>query len=178
MKPGSDFKSLMGKNVVLKPRDERLLGEYYQKRFRPEVLHWADTWPRIENLSELRNRFQVQELSPSEFRLWIFTLSDKLIGEVSLFDIDLVKGKAEFGIVIFDPAYWGQGLGTEAARLFLAYACRFFKINVLYLSTSQENKRAIRSFEKLGFRISGRVASEEEKRVKMEADTSILRLKD
>ena len=89
---------------------------------------------------------------------------------MSLTDIDRLKRKAELSIVLFDPAYWGQGYGSQAARLFLQDAVERFDLETIYLFTASANKRAIRAFEKLGFRITERLRLDGEGFVKMAAE--------
>lgn len=153
---------------MLRARDSGFLREFYAKRFQADVLRWADVWPEEPGFEEVRLRFEEQERSPKEWRLWIHTLEGKLIGEVGLSDMDRFKRLAELSIVLFDPAYWGQGYGTEAATLFLADSVKRFNLEGVYLFTAADNKRAIRSFEKLGFRITDRLILEKERFVKME----------
>ncbi len=155
----------------MRARDPRLLREFYAKRFQDEVLRWSDVWPANPTFEEVRLRFEEQERSSAEWRLWIHTLAGGLIGEVSLTDIDRLKRRAEFSIVLFDPAYWGRGYGSEAARLFLAEAAKRLDLELFYLFTASANKRAIRAFEKLGFRITERLRLEGEGFVKMAAET-------
>lgn len=170
MKPDEKFARLHGELVVLQARDPSLLREFYAKRFQPEVLRWSDVWPKDSTFEEVRLRFEEQERSPKEWRLWIHTLAGRLIGEVSLTDIDRLKRKAEFSIVLFDPAYWGRGYGSEAARLVLVEAAKRFDLELFYLFTAADNKRAIRAFEKLGFRITERLRLEGEGFMKMVAE--------
>ncbi|MCK4232293.1 GNAT family N-acetyltransferase [candidate division WOR-3 bacterium] len=170
MKPDVNFTPIRGRSVVLRARDPRFLREFYAKRFQDEVLRWSDVWPANPTFEEVRLRFAEQERSPAEWRLWIHTLEGKLIGEVSLTDIDRLKRKAELSIVLFDPAYWGQGYGSQAARLFLQDAVERFDLETIYLFTASANKRAIRAFEKLGFRITERLRLDGEGFVKMAAE--------
>ena len=170
MRPAADFKPISGKLVILKPRSRELLREFYTKRFKSDVLRWSDVWPENPTLEEVRLRFEEQEESSKEWRLWIHTIQGRLIGEISLTDIDSLKNRAELSIVLFDPPYWGQGYGTEATMLFLADAVKRFNLESVYLFTALENKRAIRSFEKLGFRIAERLSLEQERFVRMEAE--------
>jgi|GEM_PF-3094416 len=170
MKLDVNFTPIRGRSVVLRARDPSLLREFYAKRFQPEVLRWSDVWPKDSTFEEVRLRFEEQERSPKEWRLWIHTLAGRLIGEVSLTDIDRLKRCAEFSIVLFDPAYWGRGYGSEAARLVLVEAAKRFDLELFYLFTAADNKRAIRAFEKLGFRITERLRLEGEGFVKMVAE--------
>lgn len=180
MKPGVDFKPISGKLVVLKPRNQTLLREYYARRLRPDVLAWADVWPKNPTYEEVRLSFAKQEESPKEWRLWVHSFASRLVGEVNLFDIDRANKRAEFGICIFDPDYWGKGYGTEAGRLFLRDASSRFGLELFYLFTTQANKRGIGSFEKIGFTITERLSMEGKQFVRMEAskeeiETSIMR---
>lgn len=172
MKPSAKFKPIVGELVTLKPRNAALLREFYSKRFQSEVLKWADVWPANPSFEEVRLRFSEQEDSDKEWRLWIHTHHSKLIGEVSLLDIDQVEGRAEFGIVLFDTAFWGQGYGSEGARLFLIDAVERFRLKLVYLFTAEANKRAVRSFEKIGFMVTERLTMEGDRFVRMQASAS------
>ncbi len=132
MKPGADFKPITGKNVVLKARDASFLRDYYARRLRPDVLEWADVWPKNPSYEEVRLSFATQEESPKDWRLWIHSFAGRLVGEASLMDIDRSNRRAEFGICIFDPDYWQKGFGTEAGRLFLADAVKRFGLELVY----------------------------------------------
>ncbi len=174
MKPGRDFFPLVASRVVIKARRLELLREFFTKRFQPEVLKWSDVWPANPSFEEVRLRFNEQEASPKEWRLWIFTNTNRFIGEVSLTDIDIINRKAELSIVLFDPNYWGQGYGSEAARIFLSDVCKRFGLDSIYLFTAQNNKRAIRAFEKLGFRVTKKLIMDKENFVRMDVESQHL----
>ncbi|KKQ55311.1 MAG: GCN5-related N-acetyltransferase [Parcubacteria group bacterium GW2011_GWA2_38_13] len=78
------------------------------------------------------------------------------IGTLALSSISEKNKRAEFGIFIGDKKYWGQGCGTEAGKLLLHYAFQTLGLHRVYLSVIGYNIRAIKSYEKIGFRIEGR----------------------
>jgi RimJ/RimL family protein N-acetyltransferase len=80
---------------------------------------------------------------------------DELIGNCSLFDIDHLHRKAEFGIFIGDKNYWGKGYGTEATKLLLDYGFNILNLNNIMLRVYSYNKRGIRSYEKCDFKVIG-----------------------
>ncbi len=80
---------------------------------------------------------------------------DELIGNCSLFDIDHLNRKAEFGIFIGNKTFWGKGYGTEATRLILDYGFNILNLNSIMLRVYSYNKRGIRSYEKSGFKVIG-----------------------
>jgi len=63
---------------------------------------------------------------------------------------------ANVGIALGEKAYWGKGYGTEAMRLLLTIVFDYQGWHRADLWTLAENDRAIKSFEKAGFRLEGR----------------------
>jgi len=59
------------------------------------------------------------------------------------------------GIFIGEKEYWGQGYGTEAIKLFLRYLFVDKQLHKVAVTVSDFNKRAIRAYEKCGFRKDG-----------------------
>lgn len=82
-------------------------------------------------------------------------LSDVPLGSVYIRDIDYTHHKGEYGIFIGEEAARGRGIGTEAARLMLQYGFEELKLHRIYLRVLADNKQAIRSYEKAGFRQEG-----------------------
>lgn len=82
--------------------------------------------------------------------------SDRLIGRCLLFSINPVDRSAMLGILIGDKDYWNQGCGTEACRLLLDYAFNLLNLHSVMLGVFAFNQRAVRAYEKVGFRHIGR----------------------
>lgn len=77
------------------------------------------------------------------------------IGNTGLHQIDWKNRMAVFGIVLGEKAYWGQGLGSDAARILLRFAFEELNLHRVELEVFDFNPRAIRSYEKVGFRHEG-----------------------
>lgn len=87
---------------------------------------------------------------------WVICLlDDTAIGEVVINQVDEDNRSANIRIALFDPIYYGKGYGTEAMRLAVDYAFRQVKLHRLELGVFDFNPRAIRVYEKLGFRLEG-----------------------
>lgn len=82
---------------------------------------------------------------------------DTLIGNVSLMDIRRPHDRAELGIVIGDPHFWGRGYGREAIRLMCDYGFTFLNLHVIYLWYVSYNIRARKSYDAAGFVETGRI---------------------
>jgi len=82
---------------------------------------------------------------------------DQLIGFVGLFEIEWNHGNAWVGIGLGERDYWGKGYGTDAMLTILAYAFNELNLYRVTLDVFEYNPRAIRSYEKAGFQIEGRV---------------------
>jgi RimJ/RimL family protein N-acetyltransferase len=80
----------------------------------------------------------------------------RVIGNATLRDIDLENGKAEFGITIGEKDEWNKGYGTEALNAICDFGFGMLRLERIYLDVYAENARAIRSYEKAGFREEGR----------------------
>lgn len=80
---------------------------------------------------------------------------DRVIGFIELEGFDWAARSGWVGIGIGDPEYRGKGYGTEAMQLVLDYAFRGLNLNRVNLNVFAYNERAIRSYEKSGFRYEG-----------------------
>ncbi len=77
------------------------------------------------------------------------------IGNVGLHAIDWKDRHAELGIVIGEKAYWGQGYGADAIRVLLRVAFQDMNLHRVVLRVDADNARAIRCYQKAGFRNEG-----------------------
>ena len=61
------------------------------------------------------------------------------------------------GIVIYDPAYWNGGYGTEALTLYRDLLFEKMEIGRVGLTTWSGNERMMKVAEKIGMRLEGRM---------------------
>ncbi len=73
------------------------------------------------------------------------------IGYCGLCNISTLNNNAEYFILIGDNSYWGKGFGTSAGHAVLQYGFQFLKFNRIWLTVSETNNTAIRSYTKLGY---------------------------
>jgi RimJ/RimL family protein N-acetyltransferase len=77
------------------------------------------------------------------------------IGNLGLHNIEPENRRAMLGIMIGQKDYWGRGYGTDAIRTLLAWAFGYLNLHRVYLTVYAYNQRAIRCYEKSGFRHEG-----------------------
>mgnify|MGYP003934870413 CR=1 FL=1 len=81
--------------------------------------------------------------------------TNTLIGGCGLKDVDLVNRTALMGVFLGDKSYWGRGFGEEAVRLLVDFAFSFVNLQSIMLEVFSFNPRAIRCYEKVGFKRVG-----------------------
>ena len=75
----------------------------------------------------------------------------KIVGLVSLTNIDNLNRSAEFHIMIGDVNYHNKGIGTFAVNEILKHAFYNLNLHRVMLTVLENNKRAQHVYEKLGF---------------------------
>lgn len=92
----------------------------------------------------------------SKLQLGIYHRQDrKLIGTTGIHDISAQHLNGEFGIVIGDNAYWGDGLGTQTLTAMLDWSFRVRGLRAITLRVLGNNPRGKRCYEKCGFTLIG-----------------------
>lgn len=82
--------------------------------------------------------------------------TNKVIGNCGLHNITDVHRHATFGIFIGEKTFWNQGIGTEATSLLLDFAFNILNLHSVNMDVYSYNRRAIRSYEKVGFKYAGK----------------------
>ena len=83
--------------------------------------------------------------------------TNELIGNIGLNDVDFLHRTAELGIIIGNKTYWKQGYCKEAIELLLDFTFNILNIKNVYLKVYEFNVPGIKLYEKVGFKIAGRL---------------------
>jgi RimJ/RimL family protein N-acetyltransferase len=137
-----------------------------QREYLPKYVDWLNDWqvarflmPGIAaplNLEDETAWFENRGKSKDDFVFAILTLAEnKLIGNCGLHNINYKNRSGTFGIFIGDKECWGRGYGTDATRTLLHFAFEELGLNRVELWVYDYNPRAIRAYEKAGFRRDG-----------------------
>ena len=125
-----------------------------------EFRRQLDSQPaRMWIAGELKGELE-QELAAEAHNVTFFirTLAeDRPIGFVGLDGIAWTHGEACLGINISEQADRGKGYGTDTLHVLLRYAFAELNLYRVSLEVFADNARAIRSYEKAGFVVEGRL---------------------
>jgi RimJ/RimL family protein N-acetyltransferase len=157
--PGSDL--LRGKLVRLSAVSPEDLSKLFVG-----WIHNSEYWRLLSNgpafpwTHEGVRKHIEKELEKDDLRNFYFIIrtleDDHIIGEAGLDGISYARGESYVGIGIGEPEYQGKGYGTDAMNIILRYAFTELNLHRVSLTVFEYNPRAIRSYEKCGFRMEGR----------------------
>ena len=149
------FKKLIGDRIYLSPRnldDAEIFTEWLND------FETTDYIGRSQQLMTLEGEKKfLEEHHNDEATFSIITLEEnKMIGTISIENIDHFKGIGTLGIFIGDKNYRENGYGTEAIRLILEYGFRYLNLRNIDLGVMDFNERAKSCYRKCGFKECGR----------------------
>lgn len=94
--------------------------------------------------------------SKDTYNFAIETLEDKkYIGGCGINEVDWKNSYVVIGIFIGDKDYLGKGYGTDAMKVLMHFIFEQMNIHKIKLNVFSFNKRAIKSYEKCGFKVEG-----------------------
>ncbi|MGC7872271.1 GNAT family N-acetyltransferase [Desulfosporosinus sp. SYSU MS00001] len=148
---------LEGKKIKIRPIEEDDIDIIYQWLSDEEINYWSSgAWP----LNTLYSKDQIIEKfldGPSDvYRYAILNEKNLLIGTIGFKELNVPGRSTTLFIVIGDKSYWGRGYGTDAIITFVRFLFTQWNFHRISLDTWDENLRAIRAYEKVGFKIEGR----------------------
>ncbi len=147
---------LTGERVCLGPVRKDLIPVYQRWINDPEVNLFLTLWGTVLSLEDEEKWYE--GINSRTDRIFTVYHRESMvpIGNTGLHRVDFRHGSAELGIVLGEKEYWGQGLGTEAVRLVVDFGLTALGLNSIRLRVLEHNLRAVRCYEKAGFRTAGR----------------------
>lgn len=149
---------IVGDRVVLRAMEQSDLPRVQRWMNDPEVLRRVYTYRHLSLDAEARWLQQMHESSTD----FVFAIDTKdgtgaalHVGTTGIHHVDWKNRTCMVGIVIGEERCRGQGLGTEAMRLLVRYAHQELGLHRVELEVYPFNQPAIRSYQKLGFRLDG-----------------------
>jgi ribosomal-protein-alanine N-acetyltransferase len=155
------LEQLWGRQTILRPANRGFTLEEQKRRFdwsRDEDLqYWSGSIPTARTFFEFQRTLSEKDW-PSDGRRRSFAIlayDGELIGMVSCYAIDWMQLSGELGVYIGERRLWSRGLGTDAILTLLRHLFCDLGLKSVFLNTYETNVRALRSYEKVGFRSMG-----------------------
>jgi [ribosomal protein S5]-alanine N-acetyltransferase len=149
---------ITGKRVVLRPMMEEDAPRILRWWNDGEVMYYADDNPHPRtSLKELAEQFRRETVSWAGYmrRFLIETTEGRPIGTILYRGYRSDTRSASMGIVIGEKTLWGRGYGTESIAVLLRHLFEDMRLHKVAITVSDFNARAIRAYEKCGFRRDG-----------------------
>lgn len=152
---------LEGKKVIVREIDEADIHSLYEqiyKEEKPEWKKWDAPYFRfsMQEYSEYREKLQ-SKLKEDPLSQLIIEVKGEIIGIVGFYWEYKPTRWLEMGIVIYNPAYWNGGYGTEALQLYRDLLFENIEIGRVGLTTWSGNERMMKVAEKIGMKLEGRM---------------------
>jgi len=150
--------NLIGPRVILRPLERRDLEQSRAWVNDPEN---AALLLRVLPVSEIEQEQWFERICtcPDRF-VWALEVEGQHIGNMGLYQVNLIHRRAEVWTLIGEPAWRGQGLGRESMTLLLDYGFDGLGLHKLYLHVDQGNVIAQKMYKKLGFVVEGTLVAE------------------
>lgn len=143
--------------LLFRPHEARDEQDFVNMHTDPEVRRYVggQAWP----LGKALDRFRTEYLGRPEktYGLWatVFKEEARYIGCCGLRAPENAEGGASLAFYIARP-YWRQGLASEAASAFIAYAFERLELPRISADVEKGNAASERILQKFGFREVGR----------------------
>jgi RimJ/RimL family protein N-acetyltransferase len=120
----------------------------------------ADSDPsQLSSEKKIKEWFEKQSedgFNPERYSFSVRTLDeDQYIGFLGLW-VNLIHSEAWVGLGIGEREFWSKGYGSDMMKLCQQYVFAELGLQRLSLGLHEYNPRALRSYEKCGFRLEGR----------------------
>lgn len=112
--------------------------------------------PYLYTLEDEKKWYEANSASNDTYTFAIERLEDnKYIGGCGVNEIDWKNSKVVVGIAIGDREFWNKGYGSDAMQILIEFIFEQMNINKIKLNVYSFNQRAIRCYEKCGFKREG-----------------------
>jgi RimJ/RimL family protein N-acetyltransferase len=148
------FKKMIGKKCYLSPISIDDADKYTEWLNDNEITQYLSLYPVMISLQGEKEL--LLSIAKGQNYAIIDLPTNVLIGNCGFVDIDTINRTAEVGIFIGNKDYLNKGYGKEALALLVTYGFNALNLRNIMLKVYSFNKRAIRCYENIGFKIIGK----------------------
>ncbi len=147
---------IKGEKVALRPMKPDEVELIHEWANTPDVMpFWYGKKKSLEQIKEDWKPDYFSDEDPFSGRCFAIELNKKPIGMIIYNRIDRENRSTDIDILIGKKEHWGKGFGVDALRTFIGFLFKTYNLNRIWLATYVYNRRAIRAYEKVGFKKEG-----------------------
>ena len=149
---------IRGEKVILRPMTVDEIPIFYQWATQSEATPfmygelYGDHVPTYEELMQDWKTYYFNGSEPEKGRCFIILAGNKAIGQVNYNEINRENNSVELDIFIAEDADKNKGYGTDALKTLTKYLFQKMNIQLCEIEPITKNPRAIRAYEKAGFK--------------------------
>ena len=145
-----------GKSVSLRPMRADELEQFHAWVNNPDILpYWYGRTKSLEEIKADYTSDYFTDNDPYTGRCFTIEREQVPIGMICYNRIDRDNRNVELDMLIGDKKFWNKGFGSDALLAFIRYLFSIFPLNRIWLGTYSYNQRALRAYEKVGFKREG-----------------------
>lgn len=145
-----------GQSVILRAWREEDIGKLTEMR--NDVKLQSQLLSRVRGSNQGQTRQWLERRSSDSGSLLFIVAErdhDTPLGYIQFIDIEPIDRTAKLGICL-SGAFQGRGTGQEVLSLAFQYVSDYWAIRKITLEVREDNIRAIRCYEKMGFKLCGK----------------------
>lgn len=149
---------IRGRRVALRPATPTDRRSIWSWAVAPDVaphLFRHEPVPTFEAFCADYKRHYFDGSDPRRGRSFLIRADGTELGQINSNEIDTQRGRTELDIWLAGEAACNRGLGPAAIETLADHLCREYGVVELMMQPSSNNPRAIRAYEKAGFRSLG-----------------------
>ena len=146
------FEKIRGERLYLSPMSEDDLEIYTKWMNDKEITEKLGNY--YKNITLSFEKKYLENESGYSFAI-VLKKENRLIGNISLMDVNNINQTASLGIFIGDKEDRNKGYGKEAIKILLDYGFNTLNLNNIMLGVFSFNEFAIRTYEKIVFKKIG-----------------------
>ena len=150
----SEVPTLETDRLILKPLNKYFLSKDYVNWLNDEEVNRYLESGGDYTLEKLDDYLEEVESNPKYFWAIIHKETNNHIGNIKIDPIDFIGLFGEYGIMIGDRTVWGKGIGFEATTSVIDFCFNVLRLEKINLGLHRSNNKALRLYEKLGFKKS------------------------
>ncbi|MFC0470315.1 GNAT family protein [Halalkalibacter kiskunsagensis] len=153
-------KKLTSTRVYLREINEKDWVDVHEYASQEKVCKYQPWGPNTEEDSKVFVEEVLIHASQNPRTRFVFSIVNKEnqrmigVGEFNIRDFNNRTGEIAY---IVNPNYWGNGFGTEVARLLVEFGFSEFKLHRIYATCDPRNIGSSRVLEKIGMTKEGRI---------------------